>query len=74
MNLEILGGIMEGEVLDASAVEKISNLPGKKELQSMVLQGMFGPVSDFAKAMDDLFTEMHGLVEALEKKGGAGAA
>ena len=40
----------------------------------MVLQGFFGPVSGFAKNMDDLLTEMHGLIGALEEKGGAGAA
>jgi large subunit ribosomal protein L10 len=73
-NLQILGGIMEGEVLDAAGVDKISKLPGKKELQSMVLQGLFGPVSGFAKNMDDLLTEVHGLITALEDKGGAGAA
>lgn len=73
-NLEILGGIMEGEVLDAAAVDKISKLPGKKELQAMVLQGFFGPVSGMAKNMDDLLTEVHGLIAALEEKGGAGAA
>ena len=73
-NLEILGGIMEGEVLDAAGVDTISKLPGKKELQAMVLQGFFGPVSGMAKNMDDLLTEVHGLIAALEEKGGAGAA
>ncbi|MEE9393757.1 MAG: 50S ribosomal protein L10 [Planctomycetota bacterium] len=72
-NLEMLGGILDGEILDAAGVEKISMLPGKKELQSMVLQGMFGPVSDFAASMDDLLTEVQGLIGALEDKGGAGA-
>ena len=70
--LKLLGGYMDGEVLDADGIKKLSQMPGKKELQSMVLQGMFGPVSDFCGSMNDLLTEVHGLVEALEKKQGEG--
>lgn len=66
--LQVLGGIMDGEVIDEDGVKVLSNTPGRKELQAMVMQGFFGPVSDFAKSMDDLFTEMHGLVEALHSK------
>ena len=34
--------------------------------------GFFGPVSNMAQNLDNLFTEMHGLLEALvESNGGA---
>ena len=66
--LRVLGGIMDGEVIDEDGVEVLSKTPGRKELQAMVMQGFFGPVSDFAKSMDDLLTEVHGLVEALHSK------
>jgi len=66
--LRVLGGIMDGEVIDEDGVEVLSKTPGRKELQAMVMQGYFGPVSDFAKSMDDLLTEVHGLVEALHSK------
>jgi large subunit ribosomal protein L10 len=66
--LQVLGGIMDGEIIDEDGVKVLSNIPGRKELQAMVMQGFFGPVSDFAKSMDDLFTEIHGLVEALHSK------
>jgi len=66
--LQVLGGIMDGEVIDEDGVEVLSKTPGRKELQAMVMQGFFGPVSDFAKSMDDLLTEVHGLVEALHSK------
>jgi len=62
------GGIIDGEVLDRDGVIELSKLPGKKGLQSMVLVAMFGPVSDFAASMDNLLTEMHGLIEALHDK------
>lgn len=70
-NLEVLGGFMDGEVLDKDGVVQLSKMPGKKELQAMVLQGFFGPVSDFATSMDNLLTEVHGLIDALAEKGGA---
>lgn len=66
--LQVLGGIMDGEIIDEDGVKVLSNIPGRKELQAMVMQGFFGPVSDFAKSMDDLLTEVHGLVEALHSK------
>lgn len=67
-NLTVLGGIIDGEILDESGVKELSKIPGKKELQAMVLHGFFGSVSDFSKSMDDLLTEVHGLVEALHTK------
>jgi large subunit ribosomal protein L10 len=73
-NLEIVGAYFEGKVLDKAAVEALSKMPGKKELQAMVLQAFFGPVSDFSRSLDGLLTEVHGLIESLEKKAGAAAA
>lgn len=70
--LKLLGGLMDGEVLDSEGIHQLSKMPGKKELQAMVLQGFFGPVSEFCSSMNNLLTEVHGLVEALEKKQGEG--
>ncbi len=70
-NLEVLGAFMDGEVLDKDGVTQLSKMPGRKELQAMVLQGFFGPVSDFASSMDNLLSEVHGLVDALAEKGEA---
>lgn len=72
--LTIVGAYFEGQVLDKKGVEALSKMPGKKELQAMVLQHFFAPVSEMAQSMDGLLSEVHGLIEALEKKGGAGAA
>ncbi len=70
-NLEVLGGFMDGTVLDKDGIVQLSRMPGRKELQAMVMQGFFGPVSDFASSMDNLLTEVHGLIESLADKGGA---
>lgn len=65
--LKIHGGFAEGEVLDAKGVDTLSKVPGRKELLSMTLGAFFAPASEFARCLDGLLTEMHGLVEALEK-------
>ena len=71
--LEIVGGYIDGAVIDKDGVELLSKMPGKKELLAMVLQGFFGPVSEFCGSMNNLFTEMHGLIEALQtERGGEG--
>lgn len=66
--LTIHGGFSEGEVIDADGVDKLSKIPGKKELLSMIMSGLFGPVSGLAKNMDDLLTEIQGLIDALAEK------
>ncbi len=66
--LKIRLGYCDGEVLDAAGVQVLSTVPGRKELMGMVLGGFFGPASDMARNLDGLFTEFHGLVEALETK------
>ena len=72
-NLRPLGAYMDGEVLDADGVEQLSKMPGRDELLAMIMSGMFGPVSELARSMDGLLTEVHGLIGALEEKGGASA-
>lgn len=66
--LKIHGGYAEGEVLDAKGVDALSKVPGRQELLGMILAGMFGPVSEFSRSLEGLFTEISGLIEALEKK------
>ncbi|MAB90150.1 MAG: 50S ribosomal protein L10 [Planctomycetes bacterium] len=70
--LQIHGGFNEGEVVDSQGIDVLSKVPGRKELLAMCMGGFFGPVSNLSQSMDDLFTEMHGLLEALiDSKGGA---
>lgn len=65
--LKIHGGYAEGEVLDAKGVDTLSKTPGKQELLGMILASFFGPVSELSRGMEGLFTEISGLIEALEK-------
>lgn len=73
--LVVHGAWSEGEFLDPAGVEALSKAPGRTELMSMLLGTISGPLSGMAQQFDGLFTEMHGLLEALEKqKGAEGAA
>jgi large subunit ribosomal protein L10 len=65
--LKIHGGFAEGEVLDAKGIDMLSKVPSRPELLSMTLSAFFGPVSEFSRSLEGLFTEMSGLIEALEK-------
>jgi large subunit ribosomal protein L10 len=65
--LKIHGGFAEGEVLDAKGIDSLSKVPSRPELLAMILGAFFGPVSDFSRSLDGLLTEIHGLIEALEK-------
>ena len=66
----IQGGYAEGELLDAAGIDALSKAPSREEALAMILASMFGPVSDLARAMDGLLTEVHGLIGALEEKRG----
>jgi large subunit ribosomal protein L10 len=65
--IKIHGGFAEGEVLDAKGIDALSKVPSRPELLSMTLSAMIGPVSEFSRCLDGLLTEVHGLIEALEK-------
>jgi large subunit ribosomal protein L10 len=65
--LKIHGGFADGEVLDAKGIDTLSKVPSKPELLAMTLAAFFGPVSDLSRSLEGLFTEMSGLIEALEK-------
>ncbi len=49
--LEIKGGTVEGQALDASAVEKLSKSPGRRELISMISGQILSPGARLAGAM-----------------------
>jgi large subunit ribosomal protein L10 len=65
--LKIHGGFADGEVLDAKGIDTLSKVPSRPELLAMTLGAFFGPVSELSRGFEGLFTEMAGLIEALEK-------
>jgi large subunit ribosomal protein L10 len=65
--LKIHGGYADGEVLDAKGIDTLSKVPSRHELLALCLTAFFGPVSELSRGFEGLFTEMSGLIEALEK-------
>ena len=60
--LEILGGVMDGEYVDASRIVALSKLPSKEELLAKVVGSMNSPISGFVNV---LAGNMRGLVNVL---------
>ena len=64
----IHGGFSEGEILDSQGIDSLSKAPTRDEALALVMSNFFAPVSEFARGMEGLLAEVHGLIEALEKK------
>lgn len=62
-NLEVKGGVVEGNVYDANGIAKISEIPSREELLSKFLGSIQSPITNFARVMNQL-----------AEKGGASAA
>lgn len=62
--LEIKGGIVEGALYDAAALNEIAKIPSRNDLLSKLLGSMQSPITNFARVMKQL----------AEKGGAAGAA
>src|SRR3989338_1963644 len=60
--IKILGGVLEGGVVDASAVKRLSTLPGKQELLAKLVGTLNAPISGFVNV---LAGNLRGLVTVL---------
>lgn len=60
--IRIVGGILEGQIVDAAAVSQLASLPSKEELLAKVVGSLNAPVSGFVNV---LAGNLRGLVYAL---------
>jgi large subunit ribosomal protein L10 len=65
--LGIKGGAVEGDVLDADAVLRLSRLPGRVELRSGIAGQINSLLGTVTTSIDALLQELAGLVEARSK-------
>ena len=71
--LKIKAGLLEGEVLDAKAVEnQLAALPGKDEMRAMLLATLIAPAQRFVMLMNAPAREFVGVLAAKERKGQGG--
>jgi large subunit ribosomal protein L10 len=72
--LKIKAGLMEGQVLDSSAVEsKLATLPSKDEARSMLLATMMAPAQHFVMLLNAPAREFVGVMAAKQRKDEASA-
>ncbi len=61
--LKIRGGVLEGELLDAAGVERLSKLPGKHELRGMLAGTLQAPLRNLAGTMYALLGHLRNALE-----------
>jgi large subunit ribosomal protein L10 len=67
--LKIKAGLLDGEVLDAKAVEnQLALLPGKDEMRAMLLATFIAPAQRFVMLMNAPAREFVGVLAAKERK------
>ncbi len=62
--LQIKGGIIDGEVLDAQGVKVLAALPSREQLHAQLVVALNGPIQGFASVLSQI---PRGLVVALDQ-------
>ena len=72
--LEIKGGVLEGNVIGVEAVQALADLPPREELLAMVARAMQGPIAGFANVLQGIMRSLVYALDAVrEQKEGAQA-
>ena len=52
LNVEILGGVLERELINSARVEQIADLPSREQLIGMLASAMNGPLNNLARVLN----------------------
>lgn len=63
--LRIKGGVIEGQILSAEAIEEISKLPGREQLYAMLMGTMIAPVRNFMYAANGVVSKLVRTLQAV---------
>lgn len=66
--LAVKGGIIDGNVFDASQVEAFSKLPGRAELLAKLMGTMNAPIQNFVYALNGVTTKLVRTLQAVADK------
>ncbi|NLK07799.1 MAG: 50S ribosomal protein L10 [Firmicutes bacterium] len=73
-DLEIKGGVLQGDVIGAAQIQALADLPSREALLAMVLRAAQGPISGLAVALQGTISKLAYALEAVrEQKEAAGA-
>ena len=71
----VKAGVMDGQLLSADELARLSKIPSKMELMSQIVGGVGGPVTDFVGTLNALVSDLVFTLEAVsDKKAEEGAA
>ena len=70
--LEIKIGVMDGKVLDISAIKKIATLPGREELLGQFLSVANGVVTSFVRVLNAVPVKFLNVLQAIKEQKEAG--
>jgi large subunit ribosomal protein L10 len=70
--LEIKIGVMDGQVLDLSAIKKISTLPGREELLGQFLSIANGVATGFVRVLNAVPVQFLNVLQAIKEQKEAG--
>lgn len=66
--LRLKAGLVEGRVLDAAGAEAMAKLPGKLEIQSMVVGAIAGPLNSLVGTLNGALSELVFTLQAVADK------
>ena len=71
-NIVVQGGLLQGKILDSGDVKKLSELPSREVLLSMLLSAIGSPLTRLASALNAKTRDLLSILKQLsEKKGGS---
>ena len=66
--LEVKAGIVEGKLVDPSAIKRLSNLPPQEILLTQLLMLMNAPITSLVMVLGGVLTKFMGVLEAIKQQ------
>lgn len=67
-NLKLMGGVMEGKVINASMVKQLASIPPREVLLAQLMGAMKGPISGFATVLNGVVAGFVRVVDGYREK------
>ena len=66
--LEVKAGVVEGKLVDSSAIKRLSNLPSHEILLAQLLMLMNAPIAKLVTVLAGVLTKFMGVLEAIKQQ------